>query len=137
MNVFGEGNKTYFRADEWQWRVIHQLMDGINKKHGLQLDMGSFAFGDGSGFTTKAQCQVMSEHLRQFLVEHPDQDMFFSDTNDPTILIDSDGQFLNEEEIEVHKAQGLPTFTPYRLERVRLDDWVDFLQTCGNGFKII
>jgi len=118
MDVFGT-NGNYFRANIWQWRAICYAMDlsGFDVPDGWHIN-------DGEGLQTQEECDILVEGLEHFLISW-DADRLTYESR--VTRVDDEGHFVDP---------GTPnSHSPYWVDRVQLEEFIDFLKACG-GFAI-
>lgn len=125
MDIFGRAPFSevgkYFRANVWSWRPIHQLCEQV-----LGQKFPSWAYNDGEGLETQAECDRLADRLMHFLDSFPQE----------SIEIESDfrvdpqtGVFLGRDPT-CQKGESAFSTTSDQVRR-----FVEFLRACG-GFRI-
>jgi hypothetical protein len=122
MDVYGKNPTSedgkYFRANVWSWRPIHRLCQIVLKK-----DLPGWAFNDGDGFESQAECTDLADRIEAYLRQFPKEAISI----ESDIRVDRDGRFLSPGE------KGGET--PYVAEREHVEEFVAFLRSYG-GFEI-
>ena len=119
MDVYGKYG-AYFRANIWQWGTILYVMDRAGYEIPYYWDENG-----GHGLSTQEDCDELADLLIHYLSEH--QDEVFSRPSRNIAMTDN------------YKlvAFGTPgSRSPYEVTREHLEEWIEFLQTCGGGFNI-
>lgn len=147
MDVTGIKNReAYFRANLWSWRPIQILLDFINVKHDLGVDMSSFGHNSGGGIKDPKLCEKFAD-----IIEGDYITGFESDDIDRIYLnlgswVTSDGKFVKEEdrpegEFPLFSTTGIVTpegnlvYPAHSITKEHLLEFCKFLRECG-GFEI-
>lgn len=127
---------VYFRANVWSWRPLMEAMwESRACVHVDPHNWNQMSCNDGAGATTRQACDAMAKCLEEWSknIEWDDNDCYV-----PASLINDcpvdkiTGRFLSDNE-----ARNNPNATSaYRVSRFHLNQWIDFLKNCGEGFKV-
>ena len=119
MDVYGySGN--YFRSTGWSWRVICCV---IKAAHFELPD--DWHYNEGSGLRNKKECLRLAEMMEEYLIAWPGDEMIVETEG---IRVDEDGKTVDP------NAPG--SRSPYSASREHLENFVQFLRECGEGFEI-
>jgi hypothetical protein len=121
-----ENPGVYFRASCWSWRPIMSVMENSGALDLLPDDhVDAMHMNDGAGARSKEQAQGMAE-LICLWIENAGwkRDGNNEEYWEPNYGADT----MVEENGEVHSM--------YRVYRVHVEQWVTFLENCGDGFEV-
>ena len=132
-----ENPGDYFRANVWSWRPLMEAMWESGACYELGEDEFSrMSFNDGAGAKDQETCNRMVRKLNGWMSEKIwDEDGAWTPEtykNDDMLVDASSGQFVRKAEAEL---KGIETRSPYRVSKIHLEKWINFLSECG-GFEV-
>ena len=136
MDVFGlapaNGTGEYFRASIWSWfpiwdRLVSLCGDFLEER--LLVDM---SFNQGAGPQDQTTCTKIAERLESWLRKDPSE-RFFRIKDNSGLRVTSEGRFVTDEDAK--KDPHLETKSPYSVDRLHIEEFVEFLKNCG-GFSV-
>ena len=136
MDVYGvkpvSETGEYFRASIWMWRPIWERMallcgDLLNEE--LLIGM---AHNTGWGPKSQETCNKIASRLEVWLAEDS-RDEFFLENDKSTLRVTLDGRLVSDKELAAEPK--LETKSPYAVSREELQEFIDFLRSCG-GFCV-
>jgi hypothetical protein len=147
MDVMGIKNEeAYFRASVWSWRPIQVILDFINEKHELGIDMSSFGYNDGGGIKDPRVCEIIADILEGDYIaalKSDDVDRIYLNLGSWST---AGGYSIKKEdypegEFPLFSINGYVTpkgnlvYSTHSIEREHLLEFCKFLRNCG-GFEI-
>lgn len=151
MDIYGKNEPTYFRANLWGWRPIHNLSAMAIDKYNLKLSTDGWENNDGCGLQTDKECKELATAITKMITEYE----LFNDDDDIIYLClgmwcTNSGEFVPDKEIEelnnkytegsimkypVVSSKGILVYPSHSTSLSRIKEWVAFLKECG-GFQI-
>ena len=137
MDVTGD-NGNYFRANCWSWRPIMEAMWESGACYCMDEEQfDGMHINDGCGAETEEQCKAMAAKLSQWVetIEWNKDNYWVPEVfeKDKGCVTTTDGKFIKYEEAQ---EQGIKTMSPYRVYKEHLEEWIQFLKDCGEGFEV-
>ncbi len=146
-NTFRQNNPgDYFRANCWSWRPLMAIMEMSGALDCLpDTQAEHMNYNDGAGARTKKQAKDMASCVREWVIAHdwkwesildldnPERGEFYYEPNWGDSMVNEEGRFLSEEEA---KDPSIPKRSAYRIYRPHVEEWVLFLENCGDGFEV-
>jgi hypothetical protein len=124
MDLHGKSG-NYFRASCWSWRPIHQLVDELNDKYNLALELPYWGSNDGAGLHTQEQCNALADAIEWHIVDWPKAHRHEMPSD---VMVGPDGHFLKPGETGGASA--------YWTDKEHIEQFVTFLRNCGGEFSI-
>lgn len=155
FKVLGKWEKDnpgyYFRANIWSWRPIQMVIEFVNEKDNLELDLNGFDENSGCGLDDQEECNNLANSIENFLNEAnlndnedslylclgmwTDENRRFKVTDE--IAADLNKQFSYGQIIQggVVGKDGNLYYPAWGTSKWHLDEFINFLRHCG-GFEI-
>jgi hypothetical protein len=133
MDVYGRNPSEecgeYFRACIWSWAPLYEQV-GLLCADLLDSEvLMSMAYNDGAGPDDQDTCSRMAERFESALAIH--QDGFTLPAE--SVRVTEEGRVVSQEEIA--RNPTLKTYSPYKIRREHVQEWIRFLRHCG-GFEV-
>lgn len=126
MDLHGASG-NYFHANVWSWRPIHGLVDQLNDKLNLNLDLTHWGTNDGAGLHTQGDCDALANAIESHVKDWPEGHLYEHEFAG-ALRVHDDGTFLKPGETGGRSA--------YSTDKEHILEFAQFLRECGGNFEI-
>ena len=144
MDVMGVNPKTkegeYFRANCWSWRPICvALANSGAADHLSYYEWDMMAENSGGGPRSEETCQKMADDLEEWLHSSPPKGDLFQ-----PVELDGLNMWIEAEPnehgghrfVDPEEEPEVEVMSAYRVRWEHIQEFVNFLRNCGDGFEV-